>query len=426
MRVKLYSFILLLNSYITGLLVPVLSLLLIDKGATLSGLSAVIGVYSFTVIVSELPSGIMADLIGRKKTFCLSLVISLIFSVVILLGNGVVALYLGMFIYGLNRAISSGSFEALFIDSYINEFGKDKLHAVTTRINVIDALGLSAGALTGGYLPEISSIYFSSIGTYDLSLIVRIILTIIVLIFAMVYIKETAVYENKKQVTLIEHIKSSSNIVIENKNIICIFISVFSTGFLFSSLETYWQPHFISLMPDNSAMFLLGIIAFMYFAAAMAGNLLYSRIFSKHNPKSIYLLLRSILAVVLIITALQTNMILFIIFYTLIYLIFGMANIPESVILNGEIPNESRASVLSLNSLISQVGMLSGSFINSAIINHTTISGLWLIAACVIIATIFIIHKKLMSPQTKSEATLSEEINQTENEAILSEEINQY
>ncbi len=241
----------------------------------------------------------------------------------------------------------------------------------------------------------------------------------------MVYIKETVSYENKKQVTLIGHIKSSSNIVIENKNIICIFISVFSTGFLFSSLETYWQPHFISLMPDNSTMFLLGIVAFMYFAAAMAGNILYSRIFSKHDTKKIYLLLRSILAVALIITALQTNMILFITFYTLIYLIFGMANIPESVILNGEIPNESRASVLSLNSLISQVGMLSGSFINSAIINHTTISGLWLIAACVIIATIFIIHKKLMSPQTKSEATLSEEINQYKNEAILSEEINQ-
>jgi len=183
-----------------------------------------IGIYSLTVILLELPTGIMADLIGRKKTFCLSLIISLIFSVVILFGNGIVILCLGMLIYGLNRAISSGSFEALFIDSYINEFGKDKLHVVMTRINVLEALGLSAGALTGGYLPQISSKYFSSIGMYDLSLIVRIILTIIVLIFALIYIKETVVYENKNQVSLIKHIKSSSPLVIENKNIICIFI----------------------------------------------------------------------------------------------------------------------------------------------------------------------------------------------------------
>ncbi len=196
----------------------------------------------------------------------------------------------------------------------------------------------------------------------------------------MIYIKESVVYENKQKVSLIEHIKNSSSIVTENKNIICIFISVFSTGFLFSSLETYWQPHFISLMPNNSAMFLLGVMAFMYFAAAMAGNIIYGRIFSKYNTKKMYLLLRSILAMVLLITALQTNMVLFVVFYTLIYLIFGMANIPESVILNGEIPNEFRASVLSLNSLILQIGVLFGSFINSVIINHSTIPNLWLIA----------------------------------------------
>ncbi len=404
MRVRLYSFILLLNSYITGLLVPVFSLLLIDKGATLSKLSILIGIYSFSVIVLELPTGIMADIIGKKKTFCLSLIISLIFSVVILSGNGLVILYIGMLLYGLNRSISSGSFEALFIDSYINEFGKDRLHVVTTRINVIDTLGLSAGALTGGYLPEISSKYFSSIGMYDLSLIVRIILIIIILIFAMVYIKETVVNENKKQVSLFEHIKNSSNIVIENKNIICIFISVFSTGFLFSSLETYWQPHFISLMPNNDAMFLLGVMAFIYFAAAMAGNIIYGRVFSKLNTKKMYMLLRSILAMVLIITASQTNMVLFMVFYSLIYLFFGMANTPESVILNREIPNEFRASVLSLNSLILQIGVLFGSFINGIIINYSTIPGLWFMASGVIMTTILIIYKKLMSVQIKKES----------------------
>lgn len=411
MRVKLYSFILLLNSYVTGLLVPVFSLLLIDKGATLSLLSVMIGIYSFTVIVLELPTGIMADIIGRKKTFCLSLIISLLFSVIILFGNGIVVLCLGMLIYGLNRAISSGSFEALFIDSYINEFGKDKLHIVTTKINVLDALGLSAGALTGGYLPEISRKYFYYIGMYDLTLIIRIILTVIVSVFALVFIKETVVYENKKQLSIMEHIKQSSNIVIENKNIICIFISVFSTGFLLNSLETYWQPHFISLMLDNSFMFLLGVVAFMYFVSAMIGNLISSKIISKHNPKKTYLFLRSILVGVVIITALQTNIILFIVFYTLIYLIFGMANIQESVILNGEIPNESRASVLSLNSLIAQLGMLLGSFVNGILINYITIPDLWLITAGVVTTAILIIYKKLSSTQTKNESIITQKVN---------------
>lgn len=401
MRMKIYSFIFLLNSYISGLIVPVLSLLLMEKGATLSSISAIIGIFSFTVIVLELPTGIMADVIGRKKTFLLSLVLSLVFSIVFLLGHGLLMLCIGVFIYGLNRAVSSGSFEALFIDSYINEFGKERLHEVTTRIHVLDALGLSAGALTGGYLPEISEKYFILSGKYDLNLIVRLILTVLVIALAVVFIKEAGITEVKQRITLKQHIKNSSNVLFKSKNIICIFISVFTTGFFFSSLETYWQPHLISLMPDDSTMFYLGVMAFLYLAAAMAGNIISSNMLSKYNAKKTYLALRIFLVITLILTALQTNMITFIMFYSLIYLVLGMANIPESVILNSEIPNSSRASILSVNSLILQIGMLLGSFVNSFIINYLSIPKLWVVAAVIIFISVVVIYRKLLSEQTK-------------------------
>ncbi|HAQ41132.1 MAG TPA: MFS transporter [Clostridiales bacterium] len=396
MRIKLYSLILFLNSYIAGLLVPVLSLLLMEKGATLSNISVIMGIYAFTVIIFELPSGIIADLMGRKKTFCLSLIMSLIFSAVIFGGHGFLILCIGISVYGLSRALSSGSFEALFIDSYINEFGKDKLHNITTRLNVLDAMGLSAGALTGGFFPDISKNYCPSLGVYDLNLIVRIILTIAVIILAVVFVTEKSVNHEKKQISLSEHIKNSLNTIIKNKNIICIFISVFSTGFFLSTLEVYWQPHFILLMSDDGLMMLLGVMAFLYLGAAMAGNIISCGIIKKFSQEKMYLVLRLLLVVALVTAALQTNIISFIIFYTLIYLVFGMANIPEGVILNREIPNESRASVLSLNSLITQVGMLMGSFSSSVIINYVTIPELWIISACIVLISVMIIYKKLI------------------------------
>lgn len=392
MRVGLYSFIILLNSLSQGILVPVFSLMLIEKGATLSELSILIGIYSFTVIVLELPTGIMADLIGRKKTFCLSLLVAMVFSVIFLFSRSMVTLVIGMLFYGINRAISSGSFEALFIDSYIDEYGKDRLHEVSTRINVCDALGLSAGSLLGGYLPKLSEFHFSSLGTYDLSLIVRFLVTLVCLTLALTFIKETIGKESRKQVTLAGHVKSSAALVVGNKSILAIFISVFATGFLFSSIETFWQPHFIDLMPDDSYLFLLGVMAFIYFAAAMAGSILYSRIFSKRNTKRMYLLLRCSLAAILILAASQTNMFTFMVFYSLIYLFFGLATIPESVLLNNEIPNEVRASILSLNSLIIQMGALFGSFLNSVIIHRSTIPSLWYIAAAVMLITVLIVY----------------------------------
>lgn len=396
MRIRIYSFILFLNSYVSGLLVPILSLLMIDKGATLSSISVIMGIYALTVAVFELPSGVMADLMGRKKTFCLSLIMSLIFSVIVLFGHGFLILCIGVLTYGLSRAISSGTFEALFIDSYIDNFGKDSLHNIITRLNVLDALGLSAGALTGGFFPEISKNYCTSIGTYDLNIIAKIFFTSIVLVLVLAFVAETTADERKSRISLKEHVRNSMNAVIESKNIMCIFISVFSTGFFLSALETYWQPHFISLMHDDGLMVLLGVMAFLYLAAAMAGNIISGRIIDRFNYKKMYLILRLLLALSLLITAVQTNIICFTVFYALIYLIFGMANIPEGVILSREIPNESRASILSANSLIMQIGLFSGSLINSAVINYITIPQLWMISACVVFISVLIIYKKLI------------------------------
>lgn len=406
MRLNIYSLIFFLNSYINGLMVPILSLLLMDKGASLSNLSLIIGMYAVTVVVFELPTGIMADMVGRKKTFCISLVVSLISSLFFLFGDGIVAICIGIFMQGLTRAISSGSFEALFIDSYTDLFGKDALHKVTTRISVLDALGLSAGALTGGLFPEISKNYFTLLGTYDLNIIIKILLTLTVLLLAFIFIKEITKIETEKRISLKQHVKSSSAFILKNRTIICIFISVFSTGFLLYALEVYWQPHFISLMDDEGYITLLGVMAFLYLAAATAGHIVSGVLIKKVNTKKMYLILRVFLSLSLIIMALQLNIASFIVLYTLVYLIFGMASIPEGVILNEEVPNKIRASVLSVNSLILQIGGLTGSIVNSIIIKHTSIPAVWIISSGVIIVSILLIFKGLLYNQANNNDNL--------------------
>lgn len=403
MKVKLYSVIYFLNSYLSGLLVPVLSLLLIEKGASLSNLSIILGLYALTVVILELPTGIMADIFGRKKTFCMSLIISAMSFVVILFGRGFPVMCIGMMLYGLNRALASGSFDALFIDYYIDNFGKEKLHNITTRLSVLEALGLSAGAISGGFFPKVSAYYFPNLGTYDLNLIIRILLTVTVAALSIIFITETKKVEKHERISIKQHVKNSSSFVMKNTTVICIFISVFSTGFFLSSLETYWQPHFISLLPDKSMMGLLGLMAFLYLGAAMLGSIASNKLIKKYklNSKKMYLTLRLLLAISLILTALQTNIPSFISLYASIYLLFGMANIPEGAILNGETPSEIRASVLSTYSFIFQIGGLSGSLLYSVIINYVSIPNIWMIAACIVLITVAITFKKFLSQSSE-------------------------
>ena len=391
-KLKIYSLISLLNSYSQGIILPVLSLMLLDKGLNLSNLSIVMGTYALTVVLLELPTGIAADILGRKKIFCLSLIISAISFTLILAGSGILAMIIAMVFYGLNKALASGSFDALFIDWYIESFGKEKLSKITTRLSVLEALGLSIGALTGGLFPVICKNYLTNLGIYDLNLIVKIILIAVLLALSVIFIKETDSSEKKERISFKVHISNCSSTVSKNNTLLFIFISLFSTGIFFSSLETYWQPYFKSLLPDNGMIWLLGIMAFLYFAAAMAGSIISEKVIEKFKPdiKKMYLTTRLFLAISLILMSLQIKIPFFISFYAITYLIFGLANIPEGVIINGEIPNEIRASVLSIYSLILQIGALSGSFINSILINHIAIPVLWIIASCIILLTCLI------------------------------------
>ena len=396
MKLKIYSIILFLNSFLTGIITPVISLLLIDKGATLSNLSLILGLYAFTVVILELPTGIIADVFGRKKSFCLSIVISIISFLILLFGKGFIILSIGMMFYGFNRALASGSFDAMFIDYYIDNYGKEKLNNITTRINVLDALGLSMGALTGGMLPKLTGTYLSLSSIYDLNIIIRISLAAVVVILSYIFIAETSDNNKEKHITIRQHIKNSSSIVVKNSTIICVFISVFSTGFFLSSMETFWQPHFLSLLPDDSLMGLLGVMAFLYFIAATFGSIGSNNMIKKYkfDTYKMYLILRTLIALALIITAIQTNIPIFMVSYSFIYLLFGMASIPEGVILNREIPNEVRASVLSVYSLVIQIGGLSGSLLYSILINYVTIPTIWMISASIILITVIIIARK--------------------------------
>ena len=69
---NIFRTIFLLKSLSTGLMLPIMSLMIISRGAGTELLPLVIGVYSLTVILFEFPSGVFSDIFGRKKTFLIS------------------------------------------------------------------------------------------------------------------------------------------------------------------------------------------------------------------------------------------------------------------------------------------------------------------------------------------------------------------
>ena len=71
---NIFRTIFLLKSLSTGLMLPIMSLMIISRGAGTEFLPLIVGTYSLTAILFEFPSGVFSDLFGRKKTFLISFV----------------------------------------------------------------------------------------------------------------------------------------------------------------------------------------------------------------------------------------------------------------------------------------------------------------------------------------------------------------
>ena len=72
-----YLMLYFLNSFTQGFIAPILTLLLCLHGANITTAAMFLSLYTIAVVVTEVPSGILSDYIGRKKILTLSQVFGL-------------------------------------------------------------------------------------------------------------------------------------------------------------------------------------------------------------------------------------------------------------------------------------------------------------------------------------------------------------
>jgi DHA1 family quinolone resistance protein-like MFS transporter len=99
-----------LHWFATGLIVPILALLQLEKGLNLFHIGLTVAVYSGTIIALELPTGGLADSIGRKKVYVYSLLIRSIGITVLLFAHSFLPVIIGFLFFGAYSGESCHSF----------------------------------------------------------------------------------------------------------------------------------------------------------------------------------------------------------------------------------------------------------------------------------------------------------------------------
>lgn len=367
--------IIFLKNMATGILAPVLTLTLLQHGANIRTVSLFIGLYSATIIIVEFPSGVFADLYGRKTSFLLSCALYVVSYGVLILSTNVALLVVSIVTNGLGRAFSSGSIDALVIDQS-GEHGKS-LEWVTSRIAILESAGLAFGALSGGLLAGLGNRYVGNLGVNAILYLVLIVLTL------------CFVREEKRQhaghiarsgfQAFLHQTKTSLAFLMQPGIVRMLAVFALATGFALNAIETYWQP---ALNGMQAPYWLFGVVSFGGFAFVIGGSWLSERLLSRFGSRAVFLLLviKALFGAALLLLLFQTSAFPFVAVYFAVYLFIGSGSVAESTLLNQAAPASHRAGILSLSSLVLQIGGLIAALCGYFVSSYSRFQNIWLIA----------------------------------------------
>ncbi|MEX0323372.1 MAG: MFS transporter [Puniceicoccaceae bacterium] len=142
---------------------PVFTILYLDYGLTLEQFAILNLVWALTIVVAEVPSGALADIVGRKRLLVFAAFLMFIEMVLLVwVPIGASSLLFIVFLFnricsGLAEAAASGADEALAYDS-LKELGREDdwpalLEKVTIVVSVGFFIGMNLGALA--YEPNV-------------------------------------------------------------------------------------------------------------------------------------------------------------------------------------------------------------------------------------------------------------------------------
>ncbi len=348
-----------------GLTVAVVALALTDRGMDLFQISLLFGVYSLTTMAMELPFGGLADSIGRKPVFLMAVFASLISLALFLSTRDFYVLAVSFAFIGFGRALRSGTLDAWFVETFKAAAPNVDVQPALAKAQWANAVGLAVGAVLGGLLPDMLGSVAESLGfsIYDVSYAASFGMMLGVFVFTRLAIVEAprsmapgALRQGFVNVPLV--IRDAGILAVKNPA-----LSVLLTALAFflmaaNPVEVIWPTFAKPMLDEGYANTVIGVVTATYFFSIALGASLssyISRIFKRQHAKTLAATF-ACLASAQIALALQGNIFGFVGVFVLYSVFLGVSETPASSILHRCVDDRQRSTMLSVKSLIQQLG----------------------------------------------------------------------
>jgi MFS family permease len=361
---RIYLTLLLGNTLAASFIWGINTLFLLDAG--LSNFEAFAANAFFTVgmVIFEIPTGVVADTIGRKTSYLLgTITLSVTTGLYWLLW-----MWQSQFVWwaivsvllGLGFTFFSGAVEAWLVDALTSTGYAGGMEAVFGKGLVVGGIAMFVGSVLGGVIAQATNL--------GVPFLLRAAILVIMFIFAFVVMKDLGFAPDRSRGPL----KATRYVLDQSiehgfrkRSVRYVILSApFASGvgiYAFYAL----QPYLLELYGDPSAYTVAGLAAAVLSLAQVAGGMLAHRIRGLFARRTTTIIGASVIsAVVLVVLGVNSIFWLAIVFLVIWGFVFALAGPVRQAYLNDMIPAKQRATVLSFDSLF---GSLGGVFIQPAL-----------------------------------------------------------
>lgn len=335
-----------------------------------------------TMFLTEIPTGAIADVYGRKISYLLAC---------LLMGAGLMLYgFSGSFwwfvaaeiVIGIGATFETGAFRAWCVDQ-VNHHGNAP---TTTRLfkaaDQVKQASMILGGLAGAVIAEkttLASPWFVAAAAALTSGLI-----------AFVWMREDyrmAPKTGEPKPSIKETIVASARFARESKTFRFLALMSVVQLVVVQAPNMFWQPFFKSAVPGQSGLGLLfvGMALTVMLGAQLAEPLLLRL---HHNEKRAILVAQAVVGAGLIGTAIAVMPLLAIPLFLVHEVARGMFNPLKDAYLHDSIPSRERATLDSFLSIAHHIGAMAGLLIMGLLADRTSIAVSWFVSGAILIASV--------------------------------------
>lgn len=354
-----YLLLLLLHTLAASFIWGINTLFLLDAGLSNTEAFAANAFFTAGMVIFEVPTGVVADTRGRRTSYLFGTLTLSVSTLLYLLMWRVSAPFWAWAVtsalLGLGFTFFSGATEAWLVDAltfsgFFREGGK--LESVFAKGEIVEGIAMLGGSVAGGIIAQTTNL--------GVPYMLRAVVLGLSFVCAFLLMRDTGFTPNRSKHP-IEEVKNvlreSIRHGLGNPPVRWVMLAAPFTGGVTIYAFYAMQPYLLELYGDERAYAIAGLAAAIVAGAQIAGGLIVPYIGRVFRRRTSVLLSGTALSTVLLaIIGLVPHFWTVIALLSLWGLMFAALSPVRQSYVNGLIPSEQRATVLSFDSLLGSTG----------------------------------------------------------------------